>query len=193
MSELRDQIEKLVEQEASDVMGLAQEAGYEGSGAEFSTCIADKLLNLINTEGQAGDVGKAFDAAEARFTKALPSAAYVDHQEVLSCYRIAMNQLRTALARSAPGWRPKPIEEWPKGEDSVVWAWYCAGPKNATRKEGGFWHPFYIDEDGVVCNAETWEPDPSLKSGHWKITHFILPNDIPSPLPAPPASNSEGS
>lgn len=72
MSELREQIEKLVEQEASDVMGLAQEAGYEGSGAEFSTCIADKLLNLINTEGQAGDVGELVAGPRVRLKDCPP-------------------------------------------------------------------------------------------------------------------------
>lgn len=40
-------------------------------------------------------------------------------------------------------------------------------------------HAMYSDEAGRMCNAGTWQPDPSIADGMFRVTYWQL-------LPAPP-------
>jgi hypothetical protein len=39
--------------------------------------------------------------------------------------------------------------------------------------------PYYIDPDGVICDPGQWMPDPGIRAGKWRATHWM-------PLPEPP-------
>lgn len=34
--------------------------------------------------------------------------------------------------------------------------------------------PAYIDQEGRICNVETWKPDPGLNGEHFVTTHYML-------------------
>ena len=42
-------------------------------------------------------------------------------------------------------------------------------------------YPAYIDDDGNICDCDTWKPDPGLFGQFWRSTHWM-------PFPAPPTS-----
>ncbi len=104
-------------------------------------------------------------------------------EECLDCRMLAdaIAEL-TALRAKVKSFDPQPIEALPR--DATVLLWVCAGPENTTYAEDtkGQWLTFYIDDAGTICNAETWKPDNTVNSRHFKATAFIDPTGIPAPL-----------
>lgn len=80
------------------------------------------------------------------------------------------------LAEDAGGWRS--MDTLPR--DNTVILLTEGGPKNGTYGEGGHRssYPYYIDDEGTICNTDTWKREPGFPD-FWRAVAW-------QPLPEPP-------
>lgn len=154
---------------------------------------ADAILNLINTEGQAGDVGELVErardhAAEAeRKHRPDPNCSSTAASDAVEAYE---SVIRTALARSAPGWRD--MDSAPK--DGTMFLAYIRHNVGGAERWAVAWAPSHLNENSRYA----WWVTQSDVGCPIVETHSSVDNcwimEAWQPLPAPPASNSgEGS
>lgn len=110
----RSAIQNLIEKEMVDLMYLAQEAGYEGSGAEFSANLTDAILALLSPPdtGLASVVGLASKAERLIWNYAI---ANIPNEPDRENARQICEQLR-ALTTGGSGWRD---DGWIKTSDRL--------------------------------------------------------------------------
>ena len=169
---------------------------------------ADAILNLINTEGQAGDVG-GLDAIKALIDFESECDAELDDRpgagktvfvedimdeklcemgldRPFDIVRHFADPIRTALARSAPGWRD--MDSAPK--DGTMFLAYIRHNVGGAERWSVAWAPSHLNENSRCA----WWVTQSDVGCPIVETHRSVENcwimEAWQPLPAPPASNS---
>ena len=191
MSELREKIGRAIDARCFEYEAKSDRAKYiQEADQKAALKKADAILNLLQTEGPGpvGDVGELV-AEMASVIEGHLTAMYLDadgkpqHPVFERKYNRDMeivHRARTALARSAPGWRSD-MENAPENWPVDVWAPGMGGPMVGIREvfsDGSWrWNILYSGLEEGGGSAPHWGV-PLFEVTHW------------SPRLNPPASNS---